>query len=97
MCAAIIQSHFGSIFEGLLGRILVSAIMVSALDIAKRAYVKLLLQLATIYGVVLTLTRDSPAAAVASAFRKVAVKVHPDKGGTVDHQQALNAAREKWE
>lgn len=71
--------------------------MVSQLDAAKRAFVKLLLQLATTYGVVLALTRDSPAAAVTAAFRKVLLKVHPDKGGSVEHQKALNSARESWE
>ncbi len=73
------------------------ATMVSTVDLAKRALVKLLLQLAAAYHIALSLTRDSPATAVKSAFRKVAVKAHPDKGGGVEHQQALNAARDAWE
>ena len=104
MCVVTSQGHFGSSFEGLplgglegRGIVTCSTIMVSALETAKRAFVKLLLQLAITYGVALTLTRDSPAAALTTAFRKVAVKVHPDKGGTEDHQKSLNNAREKWE
>ena len=67
------------------------------MDAAKTAFVKLLLQLAATYGVVLALTRDSPAAAATAAFRKVLLKVHPDKGGSGEHQKALNSARESWE
>ena len=71
--------------------------MVSTVDIAKRALVKLLLQYAAFYRVALSLTRDSPADAVKEACRKVAVKVHPDKGGSVEQQTALNTARDDWE
>ena len=59
--------------------------MVSTVDIAKRALVKLLLQYAAFYRVALSLTRDSPADAVKAAFRKVSAKVHPDKGGSFAH------------
>ena len=45
--------------------------MVGTLETAKRAFVKLLLQLALAYGVPLALARDSPAAALTTAFRKV--------------------------
>ena len=71
--------------------------MVTVVDLAKRAFVKLLLQLAVAYDLTLSLTRASPAAAVKAAFRKVAARSHPDKGGSLEHQQALNAARDKWE
>jgi len=71
--------------------------MVSAVDLAKRAFIKVLLQLAVTYAVKLSLSRDSPADAVNAAYRKVSLKVHPDKGGTDDQQTALNAAREAWE
>jgi hypothetical protein len=32
-----------------------------------------------------------------AAFRKVTARLHPDKGGNLEQQQALNAARDKWE
>ena len=71
--------------------------MVSAVDLAKRAFVKLLLQSAVAYAITLSLTRDSSTAAVMAAFRKVTARLHPDKGGNLEQQQALNAARDKWE
>jgi hypothetical protein len=71
--------------------------MVFAVDLAKRAFIKVLLQLAVTYAVKLSLSRDSPADAVNSAYRKVSLKVHPDKGGTDDQQTALNVARDVWE
>ena len=41
---------------------------------AKRAFVTILLALATTYGLLLQITRDSDDAAVLKAFRQVAVK-----------------------
>ena len=72
-------------------------VMVFAVDLAKRAFIKVLLQLAVTYAVKLSLSRDSPADAVNSAYREVSLKVHPDKGGTDDQQTALNVARDVWE
>ena len=46
--------------------------MVSAVDVAKRAFIKVLLQLAVTYGIKLSLNRDSTADAVTAAFRKAA-------------------------
>ena len=54
--------------------------MASAIDLAKRAFIKVLLHLAVTYAVKLSLSRDSPADAVSAAYRKVSLKVHPDKG-----------------
>lgn len=71
--------------------------MVSTVDLAKRAFIKVLLQLAVVYGIALSLTRDSAAVAITAAFRKVAVKAHPDKGGSLEDQKALNTARDEWE
>lgn len=64
---------------------------------AKRALVTLLLALASAYGVQLALTRESPDADVTRAFRRVSVKVHPDKGGAPADAQRLNAARDAWQ
>ena len=65
----------------------------SAVFRAKRAFVTLLLQLAVAYQIVVSINRDSPDAAVLAAFRKVSLKVHPDKGGSVkeasDHGEEL--------
>ncbi len=71
--------------------------MVSAIDRAKRLLVSLLKTLAATYGVVLQLSRDSSDAAVHSAFRKVSRKAHPDQGGSVADQTALNTARDNWQ
>ena len=48
---------------------------------AKRALVKVLLTIAAVYSVRLDLTRDSPDDALCKAFKKVALKAHPDKDG----------------
>jgi len=65
-------------------------------QLAKRAFVSLLLALAQQYRVRVTLTRDSADHAVEAAFRSVVKKVHPDKGGAVGDAQRLQQAREEW-
>ena len=69
----------------------------SALQRATRAFVCILFELARVYGLDLSVTRDSDAAAINAAFRKVVRKAHPDKGGNHKHVQRLNAARDVWE
>ena len=71
--------------------------MVNAVDLAKRALVKLLKEMAAIYTLTLSVARDSPDPAVRTAYRKVSVKAHPDRGGDADHQRQLNAAYSAWE
>ena len=66
------------------------------MQLAKRALVVLLRALASTYGLQLELTRDSPDEAVTKAFRRVAVKVHPDKGGSKEDSQRLLEARANW-
>ena len=64
----------------------------------KRALVTLLLHFARIYTVTIAVTRDSPDAAVRSAFRKVILKAHPDKAGGCAHAaQKLNTAYGSWQ
>ena len=70
--------------------------MPSAVDLAKRELVKVLRELAEKYGVVLTLTRDSANKDVEKAFRKVARRVHPDKGGLLADFQKLSATNDTW-
>ena len=64
---------------------------------ARRSLVRLLLELALKYAVVLALTRDSPDQAVLEAFRKVARRAHPDKGGLKEEMQRLNDAKDVWD
>ena len=68
---------------------------VSPLQLAKRALVTLLLALARQYDIpAIPINRDSPDKVVLDAFKKVARKVHPDKGGSHNDCLKLNAARE---
>ena len=69
----------------------------NALQLAKRALVKVFLELAGIYGVVLAVNRDSADKEVKAAYRRVIVKAHPDKGGSAAHAQKLNDAFRAWE
>ena len=62
---------------------------------ARRALVKLLLTLAAVYHAVLDLRRDSCDNDVNKAFKKLIVKVHPDKGGSAEDTKRLNAAKVK--
>ena len=63
---------------------------------AKRALVTLLLALAEAYGLEVAVSRESADADIQKAFRKVARRVHPDKGGSAQDSQRLNAARDAW-
>ena len=66
--------------------------MPSELDVAKRALVSLLLRLAGKYGLSLELTRESADKDVQRAYKKVAFKTHPDKGGAqADFQGRISA------
>ena len=71
--------------------------MPSETDIAKRALVKLLRELAAKYNVGIALTRDSSNKDVEKCFRKVSLKVHPDKGGTLSDFQRMSAANDAWQ
>ena len=71
--------------------------MPSLIDITKRALVTLLRSLALAYGMTLSITRDSPDQDIHSAYRKVSRKTHPDRGGTVADQTALNNEHDAWQ
>ena len=73
---------------------LATAMPASPLQLAKRAFVAVLLALAVAHNIAVEVSRDSPDDAVRKAFRKVCVKPHPDKGGSLAEQQRLNAAKE---
>ena len=71
--------------------------MVSALDCAKRALVALIRALVTTYGCNIHVTRDSSDAELTKAYRKLSLKVHPDRGGDEEHQKRLNNANDALE
>ena len=50
-------------------------------QLAQRAFIKVLPRIAAIYRFVCKVNRDSSEAELNTAFRKVAAKCHPDKGG----------------
>ena len=64
---------------------------------ATRALVTLLLSLAQAYGLEVAVCRDSADADVQKAFRKVARREHPDRGGSAKDTQRLNNARDAWQ
>ena len=67
-------------------------------QVAKRALIKLLLALALTYSVHLQgLTQDSGEHDVLKAYKKLLLKAHPDKGGSVQHAQQLNDLKEAWQ
>ena len=68
----------------------------SGVLLAKRAFVKVLLALATVCEVALKVTRDSSDAELTRAFRLVSLRAHPNKGGTTEHAQQLNAVKAAW-
>ena len=70
--------------------------MPSELEKAKRALVLMLKSLAQKYGVNLVLSRDSSDDEVRTAYRKVALKSHPDKGGDLQDFQRLSAQNGGW-
>ena len=65
---------------------------ISTLLRAKRAFVTVLLRLAAACGLALEITRDSADGAILQAYRRVAKKVHPDKGGSKRKFQELQGA-----
>ena len=73
--------------------------MVSAVQTAKsRGLITLLKLLAAAYGTVCDITRDSSDKEVASAYRKLSRRVHPDKNGGNDaDQKRLTAAYNTWQ
>ena len=73
-----------------------SAMPISTLQAAKRAFVSFMKAFAVRYSVVLEVTRESPDAQVRTAFRKLSRTVHPDRSGETTAQQELNAAHEAW-
>ena len=64
---------------------------------AKRAFVRVLIGLASSYSVVVGVNRDSDDDTIHMAYRRVVRRVHPDKGGAVADAQQLQAAKDDWD
>ena len=64
---------------------------------AVRAFVRALLTLARVYNLALVVNRDTPENELLKAYKKVALKAHPDKGGSAEHFRNLQEAREEWD
>ena len=64
---------------------------------ARRALVKVLVSLASLYGVILSVTRESTDDQVLAGYQKLIRKVHPDKGGKTEDGQRLQSAKEFWD
>ena len=69
---------------------------VSALNSAKRAFVTVLLSVASTCSVKVKVNRDSKDKDLLGAYRQVVKKAHPDKGGDTAKFQRLQAAKEAW-
>ena len=66
-----------------------TAMPCSNVTLMKRAFVKLLLSLALAYEVGLKVNRDSEDKEVLTAYKRMALKLHPDKGGRKQDFQKL--------
>jgi hypothetical protein len=69
---------------------------ISALNRAKRAFVSVLLSLASTYGVSTQVNRESEDQDVLRAYRQVLKKAHPDHGGDTEKFQRLQTAKKAW-
>ena len=69
----------------------------SLFEQATRAFVKVLVAIGRVYAVALSVNRDSPHPELLKGYKRVALKAHPDKGGTNEHFRALQTAKEKWD
>lgn len=74
-----------------------ATMVVSRVQAARRALVTLLLALGEAYNIAVVVSRESPDAEMQKAYRRVAARVHPDKGGSADDSKKLNAMRDTWQ
>ena len=70
--------------------------MLSARDQRRRELVKVLEELHHAYGVQLHITGDIPDDASKRAFKRLSLKVHPDRGSKTEDQERLNDAYRAW-
>lgn len=69
----------------------------SARQVAQRAFLTVLLEVARLYCLSTGVKRESTDKDLEAAFKRVSLKAHPDKGGCNTSFQKLIAAREKWQ
>ena len=69
---------------------------ISAVTFATRAFVKVMTALAAAYAAGIHVNRDSAVEELLAAYKKLALRVHPDKGGRKEHMQELLAAKAAW-
>ena len=65
--------------------------------VARRALVTVLLSLASLYGVLLSVARESTDDQVLAGYNKLIRKVHPDKKGKTEDAQRLLSAKSSWD
>ena len=58
---------------------------------------EVILTLAAFYTVHVAVTRESADEVVLTAFKRVSLRAHPDKGGRLEHCQLLNSAKDAWD
>jgi hypothetical protein len=75
----------------------VTAMACSAVQVARRALVKLLLALAAACSVTVSVTQQSSDVQVGVAYWRIVKVVHPDKGGKAEDAQKLQGAKEQWD
>ena len=64
----------------------------------ERALVKLLLAIAREFSIILSINRDSSDAQIKTAYKKVLVRVHPDKpGGSTERTKELTGLWGQWQ
>ena len=68
----------------------------SAKQLAKRAFLTILLEVARLYGLQPNINRESGDGDLEKTWKKVILRAHPDKGGDKGMFQKLSAARGKW-
>ena len=70
--------------------------VLSAIQIATRAFVKILVAFAAQYQVSVTISTDSSEKDILATYRRVVKKVQPDKGGKREDQQKPQDAKVDW-
>lgn len=69
----------------------------SKLGAATRAFVSVLVAMSRRYSLALEVNRESSPEQLLKAYRKLLLKVHPDKGGKKEDAQSLQAVKETWD
>ena len=68
----------------------------SCFQLARRAFVQVLLTFVAQYQVPVTVNQDSPDSIVLTASSRLVRRARPDKGGRHEDIRIINAAGDKW-